>query len=71
MSSFATERYEVEDSSPPPSTDFEVLEEGSVVGACGPDSTELLTSHTLADVPRTGEQTGIQICVLAAISCLT
>ena len=54
-SSFATERsYEVEDSSPPPSRDFEVLEEGSVVGA------ELQTSHTLADVPRTGEQTGIR-----------
>ena len=47
-STFATERfYEVEDSSPASSPDFEVLGEGSVVGACGPDSTELLTSHTI------------------------
>ena len=52
--SCVTERsYGVKDSSPASSPDFEALEEGSVVGDCGPEPTELLASKTLADIPTT------------------
>ena len=43
----------VKDSSPPPSPDFEVLEEGSMVGACGSELAELPTSKTFADITTT------------------
>ena len=53
-SSCATDRsYELKDSSLAPSTDFEVLEQGSVVGTCGLELVELPTSKTLADISTT------------------
>ena len=40
------------DISPAPSPEFEILEEGSVAEASGPDSAELPTSQNLADVAK-------------------
>ena len=52
-SSCANERsYKFEDFSSSPSPDMEVLDEGSVAEASGPEPTELPTKQNLADVTK-------------------